>query len=91
MIKPNEKYEFDRRSLNFDYVRNSPAETSTINTAISQKSSNTPREKSFLSLIISYHVLNLEVIKKADNSRYAISNDIRLVGLDRLLYSISLE
>ena len=32
-------------------------------------------------LLISYHEINCEVIKKVDNSRYGNGNDIRLVNL----------
>ena len=43
-----EKYEFDRRSLKCDYIRYSPSEISTINTANSQIYINIPREDSAL-------------------------------------------
>ena len=36
MFKPSEKYQIDRKSLKCDYIRYSPSETSTINTASSQ-------------------------------------------------------
>ena len=81
MFKPNETYEVDRRILKCDYIRYSPAETSTINTPNSQIYINIPGEDSVISLLNSYLDLNFEIIKRADNSRYANGNDIRLVNL----------
>ena len=81
MFKLNENYEVDRRILICDYIRYSPAETSTINTPYSQIYVNIPREDSVISLLNSYLDLSFEVIKRADNSRYANGNDIRLVNL----------
>ena len=81
MFKLNENYEVDRRLLNCDYVRSSPAETSTKNTLNSQKYIFIPREDSVASLLNSYLDLNFEVIKRTDNSRYANGNGIRLVNL----------
>ena len=81
MFKLNENYEVDRRILKCDYIRYSPAETSTINTPNSQIYINIPREDSVISLLNSYLDLNFEVIKKADDSRYGNGNDIKLVNL----------
>ena len=81
MFKLNENYEVDGKILKCDYIRYSPAETSTINTPNSQIYINTPREDSLISLLNSYLDLSFEVIKKNDNSRYANGNDIRLVNL----------
>ena len=81
MFKLNENYEVDRKILKCDYIRYSPAETSTINTPNSQIFINIPREDSVISLLNSYLDLSFEVIKKDDNSRYANCNDIRLVNL----------
>ena len=81
MFKLNENYEVDRRILECDYIRYSPAETSTINTPNSQIYINIPREDSVISLLNSYLDLNFEVIKKADNSRYGNGNDIKLINL----------
>ena len=64
-----------------DYIRYSPAETSTINTHNSQIYINIPREDSVISLSKSYLDLNFEVIKNADDSRYGNGNDITLVNL----------
>ena len=89
MFGLNENYEVDRRILKCDYIRYSPAEASTINTPNSQIYINMPREHSVISLLNSYLDLNFEVIKKADNSRYANGNDIRLVKLGPIaLFSI---
>ena len=81
MFKLNENYEFYRRILKCDYIRYSPAETSTINTPNSQIYINIPREDSVISLMNSYLDLNFEIIKRADNSRYGNGNDIRLINL----------
>ena len=81
MFKLNENYEVDRRILKCDYIRYSPAETSTVNTPNSQIYINIPREDSVISLLNSYLDLNFEVNKKNDDSRYANGNDIRLVNL----------
>ena len=64
-----------------DYIRYSPADISTINTPNSQIYINIPREDSLTSLLNSYLDLNFEVIKRADNSRYANGDDIRLVNI----------
>ena len=76
-----EKYEIDRRILNCDYIRYSPSEISTINTANSQIYINIPREGSLISLLNSYLDLNFDVLHAATNNRYADNNDIRLVNL----------
>ena len=90
MFEPNESYEVDRRILKCDYIRYSPAETSTINTPNSQIYINIPREDSVISLLNSYLDLNFEVIKKADNSRYANDNDIKLVNLAPIAFLVIL-
>ena len=64
MFKLNENYEVDRRILKCDYIRYSPAETSTINTPNSQICINIPREDSVIGLLNSYLDLSFEVIKK---------------------------
>ena len=81
MFKLNENYEVVRRILKCDYIRYSPAETSTLNTPNSQIYINIPKEFSVISLINSYLDLNFEVIKGNDNSTYGNGNDIRLVNL----------
>ena len=81
MFKLNENYEVDRRILKCDYIRYSPAETSTINTPNSQIYINIPREDSVIRLLNCYLDLNFEVIKKADDSRCGNGNDIKLVNL----------
>ena len=75
------KYEVDRRILKGDYIRYSPSEISTINTANSQIYINNPREDSVISLLNSYLDLNFDVVHAANNNRYADGNDIRLVNL----------
>ena len=81
MLKLNENYEVDRKILKCDYIRYSPAETSTLNTPDSQIYINIPREDSVISLLNIYLDLSFKVIKKDDNSRYANGNDIRLLNL----------
>ena len=81
MFKLKKNYEVDRRIPKFDYISYSPAETSATNTPNSQIYINVPKEDSVNSLLKSYLDLYFEVIKIADNSRYANGNDIRLVNL----------
>ena len=81
MFKLNEKYEINRDILKCDYIRYSPSEISTINTANSQVYINIPREDSVISLLNSYLELNFDVLHAATNNRYADGNDIRLVNL----------
>ena len=81
MFKLNENYEVDRRILKCDYIRYSSAETSTVNTPISQIYINIPREDPLTSSLNKYLVINFEFIKKADNSRNGNGNDIRRVNL----------
>ena len=81
MFKLNENYAVDRRILKCDYVKNSPADTSTINTPNSQIYTNIRREDSAISLLNKYLDLNFEVISKADNSRCGNGNDKWLVNL----------
>ena len=76
-----EKHEVDRRILKSDYIRFSPSEISTINTANSQIYINIPREDSVISLLNSYLDLNFDVVHAATNNRYADNNNIRLVNL----------
>ena len=76
-----EKNEVDRRILKCDYIRYSPSEISTINTANSQIYINIPREDSVISLLNSYLDLNFDVVHAANNNRYADGNDIRLINL----------
>ena len=81
MFKLSENYEVDRRILKCDYIRYSPAEISTINTANSQIYIIIPREDSVISLLNSYLELNFDVLHAVNNDRYVNANDIRLVNL----------
>ena len=54
IIKLNQKYEIYRNILKCDYIRYSPGEIKTINTAISQININVPRKDSVNSLLNSY-------------------------------------
>ena len=72
-----------------DYIRYSPAEISTINTANSQTYINIPREDSVISLLNSYLELNFDVLKAGSNDRYANTDDIRLTNLGAIaLFSV---
>ena len=81
MFKLNEKYEINRDILKCDYVRYSPSEVSTINTANSQVYNIIPREDSVISLLNSYLEINFDVLHAATNNRYVDGNNIRLVIL----------
>ena len=81
MFKLSENYEIDRKILKCDYIRYSPAEISTINTANSQIYINIPREDSVISLLNSYIELNFDVLRVDNSNRYVDANDIRLVNL----------
>ena len=81
MFKLNEKYEINRDILKCDYIRYSPSEISTINTANSQVYINIPREDSVISLLNSYLELNFDVLRADNSNRYLDGLDIRLVNL----------
>ena len=81
MFKLSEKYEINRDILKCDYIRYSPSEISTINTANSQVYINIPREDSVISLLNSYLELNFDVLRADNSNRYVDKNDIRLVNL----------
>ena len=81
MFKLSGRYQIDRRFLKCDYIRYSPSEISTINTANSQIYINTPREDSLISLLNSYIDLNFDVLNAATNNRYADGADIWLINL----------
>ena len=81
MFKLNEKYEINRDILKCDYIRYSPSEISTINSANSQVYINIPREDSVISLLNSYLELNFDVLRADNSNRYLDGNDIRLVNL----------
>ena len=79
MLKLNESYEVDRRIPKCDYIRYSPAETSTVTTPNSQIYINIPRDYSvfFVKYLFGFKFWSYQ----ADNSRYVNGNDIRLVNL----------
>ena len=82
MFKLNEKYKINRDTLKCDYIRYTPSDLSTINTANSQSYINIPRADAVNSLLKIYLDLNFDVFH-ADNSdnRYADDDDLRLVNL----------
>ena len=82
MFTLNDNYEVDQRILQCDYVGYSLAGTSSVNTPHSLLYINIPREDSVSFLFISYFDINFELIRKADKSRYANGDYIRLVNLE---------
>ena len=86
MFKLNEKFEIDNRILKYVYIRHSPSEISMINTPISQKHFNMPREDSVISLLNSYLELNFDVLQLAIGNRYADVIDKRLVNLGPIAF-----
>ena len=91
MFKLIENFEVDKRILKCDYIRYSPAETSTMSTSNSPIHIIIPKKASVISLLNGYLDLNFEVIKKADTGRYGDGNDIRLVILVPIALSSSLK
>ena len=81
MFKLSENNEVDRKISKCDYIRYSPAEISTVNTANSQVYINIPKEDSVISLLKSYLELNFDVLQATTDNRYVDANDIRLVNL----------
>ena len=81
MFKLSEKHSINRDITKCDYIRYSPSEISTINTANSQVYINIPTEDSVISLLNSYLELNFDVLHAATNNRYVDGNDISLVNL----------
>ena len=81
MFKLSENYSINRNISKCDYIRYSPSEISTINTANSQIYSNKPREDSVTSLLDSYIELNFDVLHAVTNNRYVDGNNIRLVNM----------
>ena len=81
MFKLNERYQIDRRIQKCDYIRYSPSEISTINTANSQIYMNIPGEDSVIFLLNSCLELNFDVLQAASNNRFVDASDIRLVNL----------
>ena len=81
MFKLSETYSINRDILKCDYIRYSPSEISTLNTANSQVYINIPREDSVTSLLNSYLELNFDVLHAAANNRYVDDNDVRLMNL----------
>ena len=89
MFKLNERYQIDRRIQKCDYIRYSPSEISTINTANSKIYINITREDSLISLLESYIDLNFDVLNATTNNRYANGADIWLSNLGAIaLFSI---
>ena len=81
MFKLSEKYSINRDITECEYIRYSPSEISTINTANSQVYINILREDSVISLLNSYLELNFDVLHAATNKRYIDGNNIRLINL----------
>ena len=81
MSELNEKYELNRNISKCEYIRYSPSEISTINTANSQIFFFITREVKVISLLNSYLDLDFDVLHAATNKRYVNGNDERLVNL----------
>ena len=81
MFKLNENYKVIRSILECDYIRYSPSEIDTINTANSEVYVNIPREGSVIFLCSSYVDLKFDVVQGVTNNRYGNGNDFRLVNL----------
>ena len=81
MFKLKERYELNRKILKCDFIRYSPSEISTINTANFQIFINIARECSPISLLKSYLDLNFDVLHAATNNRYLDADDIWLINL----------
>ena len=89
MLKLNEKYEINRNILKCDYIRFSPSEITTINTANSQKHMNIPRGDSDVFLLKCFLDKNFDAVHAATNVRYVDDNIIRLIFLGPVaLFSI---
>ena len=86
MFKLSEKNEVDRRILKCDFIRYSPSEISTINTANSQVYNIIHRKNSVISLLNSYLKLNFDVLQDATNNRYTDGDNIRLVKLGPIAF-----
>ena len=81
MFKLSDKYENIRKILKCDYIRYSPSEISTTNTANCQIYIIIPREDSVISLLIKDLELKHDVLYDVSNDRYVNINDIRLINL----------
>ena len=88
MFKLIEKYEINRSISKCDFIRYSPFELGTINTANSRIYVSLPREDSVISLLISYIDLFFDAVHAATatNNRYVDGNDIRLVILGPIAF-----
>ena len=84
MFKLSEKYQIGGKILKFDYIRYSPSEISTINTANSQVYIIIPREDSVISLLNGYLDLNFDVLHAATGNTYVENDDIKLVNLGKI-------
>ena len=83
MFKLNENHDVSRDILKRDYIRHSPSEVSTINSANSQSYINMPRGDTVSTLLHSLLDLNFDVFHADDrDKRYADGDDIRLVDLE---------
>ena len=81
MFKLSEKYSINKDITKCEYIRHSPSEISTINTANSQVYINIPREDSVISLLNSYLEINFDILHAATINRYVDGNDIMIVNL----------
>ena len=91
MFKLKQDNEVYGKILNCDFLRCSPAETSTKNAPSSQIYINIPGEDAVISLLIISADLSYDFIRKGDNNRYGNSNDIRLVNLGPIVLFSNFE
>ena len=91
MFKLSENYQIDRKILKCDYIRYSPSEISTINTANSQIYINIPREYSLISFLKIYLDLNFDVLHAATNNRCVDADGIWLLKLSAIALFINFK
>ena len=80
----NRNYEIDQKTLEYDYIKFSRSEISTLNTANSQIYINIRRENSVVSLLNSCLDITFDKLHAATNNRCADGFDIRLINLGSL-------
>lgn len=75
------KYNFDNPIHKIDFIKYSPNTLSTINNNNSNISISLPREDAYICLQNSYITVDFEVVKNADDTRYADNDQIALINL----------
>ena len=80
MFSLKNKYALDKPIHKIDFIKYSPPSIATINNNNSIICINIPREDAYICLQNSYITLEFEVLKNADNTRYANNDEIALVN-----------